>query len=561
MTPDDRDVILLAVSDSGRGEETARRLEEYFCGKYRVLRTSGVADTRKSLSALTDTPAAVAAVLAEEELPDGPGADLLSAEGRGVSAAPGLLLTPGAGPREAGRAGGGPRTAPASPDEEDFWTRVEEALYDAAGPGEHRAVVYGDRRKEKVFRVLRFLRLNHVAYRTDPVTVRGEVSVQVENYPKPLVDPPFIRLAELLGLVRMGHQDRYDLVVAGGGPAGLSAAVNGAALLGWKVLVVERSAPGGTAGTANNRIDNYLGFPDGIEPDELAHLWSRHAGNFHVEWLPASTVETIAASTIDKVPGYRITAKRDDGKTLSVEAKMLLLAGGHTPRAQGGKDENTYLYKGLYYDALPSDVDMYTGTDELVIIGAGDTAGRAAVFFAQKVKKVTMVILDTLGKSMLPGLVDEVRYWVKRGKVVLMEGYEVYEYAGADGYLTTVRVQKCKGGTDKQNIPVAGAYALIGGVPNTGWLKKLKTEKKLEVKLDVKGYVLTGPAAAAKQPMETSLSGVFAAGDIRSGAVRRISAAVGEGGSAVLSMLEYMKDKKITVEGQPRSADALFMSG
>ncbi|MEU6621622.1 FAD-dependent oxidoreductase [Streptomyces litmocidini] len=542
MQKDHRDVVLLVQADPWRGSALAERLKEQFHDNYLVLREASRAEAERALVAAAESGRRIAAVIADEDLPDGSGRELLRAAvvDAALPEASRLLLTVGA--PDAGGAAGGLRLLPLSPADEDLWPVVEEMLFESAGPDAVKVVVNGDRRKKEVFRVLRFLQLNSILYKLEEPKSGCTVAVTVDG--TELHDPKLIELAHRLKLVRHSGRTAYDLIVVGGGPAGLSAAVNAAALFLDNVLVIENVAPGGAAGTASNLIDNYLGFPDGVKADELAQRAMRQALNRKIDWMPAHAATELEQFVLPGVTlpiWYRVTVKTDDGKSASYTAPVVVAACGVAPRRQGGTDEARFEGQGVYYTALPSDAGTVKKGDKIAVVGAGDSAGRAALMFAKAGANVTMIIRNTLAKDMLPRLVKQIK---EEKLITVLEHTNISEYkGGADNQLAGVVV---KPGNKK--LDVTAVYVLIGADPDTAWLEKAGVQVKRRRDTDKTGYVATDTdvkvKAGEKTPpaLATSLPGVFAAGDVRYRGVRRISMAAGEGSSAALSVHNYLKD-------------------
>lgn len=211
-----------------------------------------------------------------------------------------------------------------------------------------------------------------------------------------------------------------------------------------------------------------------------------------------------------------------------MSAAAVVVACGAAARRQGGKHETDYENQGVYYMALPADAEQVSENDEIVVVGAGDTAGRAALMFAEKAAKVTLVVRRTLEESaMLPILVKA----IKESAIRVRSKTEITEYVGTDGRLTSVRV---KTGEATDTLPADAVYVLIGADPDTSWLKGAEVELK-------KNYVVTGTdvSGAAVPAYATSVPGVFAAGDVRYRGVRRIAMAAGEGAAAALAVHNY----------------------
>ncbi|MFF8772529.1 NAD(P)/FAD-dependent oxidoreductase [Kitasatospora sp. NPDC015120] len=570
MTHDKRPVILLAYSDPVRGADLARQVEDYFYGHYRVQGVFTYDDAVHASAELREAPE-LAAVLADERIADG-GHTFLQESATALPDVGRLSLVPGtqAGP-DAGRAPGdegGVRrvTVPADAEgalDEPLELALERTLYERVLPDQATVVVHGHRKQREVFVVERFLRLNGVAYAHDekdpPSGKKVLVTVQKpKENPVSLADPSLIGLAHELGLVLEATPDSKsgeyvcDVAVVGGGPAGISAAVNLKALYGQTPLIVEEFAPGGEAATAINRITNYLGFPDGIEAAELANLWHRHADTYGIAWIPGHRVTDAAKEasgdhpfTLTATPstGDRDNTQADVGTPKKVRARSVVLAFGLNIRRHEGKDAATYAGVGLYYSALPGDADLYRDTkDRVAIIGGGDTAALAAIMFAEAGIRTILIVRGALKDDMLEASASRIK--ALSDFVEVREGTVVREFIGETD--TTTKLPKLTkvlvGPADKQKpatdtLPVAAAYALIGaeGFDETtkAWLTALK------VNILKNGLETVPPADQHASFNMTHADGVFVAGDARAGTVRRIAEAVGDGGSAALGIYNH----------------------
>ena len=336
--------------------------------------------------------------------------------------------------------------------------------------------------------------------------------------------PELRRVAELLGLATEPAASEYDPVIIGAGPAGLAAAVY-CASEGLRTIVVERDAPGGQAGTSS-RIENYLGFPRGVSGDELASRALQQARR-----LGAEILVTRRTMRID-------TATREvhlDGNDL-LHADTIILACGVSWR-QLAVDGCEGL-EGVAYGAARSEAPNTHGLD-VYIVGAGNSAGQAALSFAEHAKSVTILARgETLGKSMSQYLVDQIE---QRKNISTLCGMEVVAAYG-HGSLEAIDVRNAASGKTTR-LACVRLYIFIGADAETEWLPP-------EIALDGHGYVLTGTDVRGagrweleRDPylLETSVPGIFACGDVRSGPVKRVAAAVGEGSMAIAFVHQCLK--------------------
>jgi thioredoxin reductase (NADPH) len=338
--------------------------------------------------------------------------------------------------------------------------------------------------------------------------------------------PAMRELAQHLGLQTNPRRAEYDTVVIGGGPAGLAAAVYGASE-GLRTLVVEREAPGGQAGTSS-RIENYLGFPSGVSGDELASRALKQAGR-----LGAEILVTRCVARIDPQSGE---VHLDGGDV--VRARTLILATGVSWRRLALDGFDRLIGKGIYYGAARSEAGGTHGLD-VHLIGAGNSAGQAAMYFANHARTVTLVVRgDSLEKSMSHYLIEQlagkanVKAWL-RAEVVAAHG---------DTYLTAIDIRDAASGAVSRHDS-GGLFIFIGADAETEWLPP-------EIARDARGYVLTGDDVVKagrwsykRDPflLESSVPGVFACGDVRLSPVKRVASAVGEGSMAIAFVHRYLQ--------------------
>jgi thioredoxin reductase (NADPH) len=332
-------------------------------------------------------------------------------------------------------------------------------------------------------------------------------------------------VAEKLGLQTRPRAGAYDAVIVGGGPAGLAAAVYGASE-GLRTLVIEREAPGGQAETSS-RIENYLGFPTGVSGDELARRALQQASR-----LGAEVMVTRNAIGIDADSKL---VRLDGGQT--VQARSIILATGVSWRRLDTPGFDRLLGKGLYYGAARSEADATQGQD-IHLIGAGNSAGQAAMFFANHARTVTLVVRgDALAKSMSHYLIEQLR---GKPNVEVLLHAEVQALHGDRGLEAIDLADRTTGSV--RRVASGGVFVFIGADAETGWLPEA-------IARDTRGYVHTGEAAARsgrwrieRDPflLETSVPGIFACGDVRSSPVKRVAAAVGEGSMAIAFVHQFL---------------------
>jgi thioredoxin reductase (NADPH) len=402
-----------------------------------------------------------------------------------------------------------------------------------------RALLVGDRWDASFIELRHFLERNQITFRWftfdapdaadqwgGPLPTEDELpAIRVVDGPT-VVRPRLRAVAELLGLATEAIAEEYDTVIVGAGPSGLAAAVYGASE-GLRTIVVEREAPGGQAGTSS-RIENYLGFPSGVSGDELASRALQQARRLGAEILVTRFVTRIDAA--------RNEVHLDGGDIL--RARTIIIACGVTWRRLDIEGFERLAGKGVSYGASRSEAPNTHGLD-VHIVGAGNSAGQAAMFFSSHARTVTIVCRgDSIERSMSRYLVDQL---AARSNVRIRLRSEVAAAQGGDT-LEAIDLRDSSTGETKR-IGSSGLFIFIGADAETSWLPP-------EIALDARGYVLTGSDVcdAGRWPidrdpylLETSVPGIFACGDVRSGPVKRVAAAVGEGSMAIAFVHQYVK--------------------
>ncbi|HEU0204333.1 MAG TPA: FAD-dependent oxidoreductase, partial [Burkholderiaceae bacterium] len=332
-------------------------------------------------------------------------------------------------------------------------------------------------------------------------------------------------VAARLGLQTRPRSHEYDTVIVGGGPAGLAAAVYGASE-GLRTLVIEREAPGGQAETSS-RIENYLGFPTGVSGDELSRRALQQARRLGAEIMVTRAVVAIDPAT--KVVTF------DGGER--VAARAIILATGVSWRRLTTEGFDRLLGKGVFYGASRSEAGTTQGQD-IHLIGAGNSAGQAAMFFANHARTVTLVVRgDSLDKSMSHYLIEQIR---SKPNIQVALRSEVRAVHGDKRLAAIDLLDRSTGATQRRDS--GGVFVFIGADAETGWMPEA-------IARDERGYVRTGDAVARsgrwpldRDPylLETSVPGIFACGDVRSSPVKRVAAAVGEGSMAIAFVHQFL---------------------
>lgn len=413
----------------------------------------------------------------------------------------------------------------------------------AAEQPETEVRVIGPRLDARVHRVAGFLTRNQVAFErvTLDEPVDGQAYPILELVGGASMDAPTMReVATAVGLDVEPSASDYDVVILGAGPAGLTAAVNGAAE-GLRTVVIESLAPGGQAGTST-RIENYTGFPFGISGDDLASRALKQAKRLGAEIVVTRAVEAIHPDRHEIV--------LDGGETLV--APVVIVATGVEWRTLPVPSVEHFIGNGLYYGAARSDAAVAQGQD-VCIIGAGNSAGQAALFFSRHARSVTMLVRgESLEASMSRYLIDQI---AANDGISVQTRSEAVALHGGTGLEGVDVIDKATGETTRR--PYNVLFVMIGADAVTGWLPP-------EIARDVNGYILTGADAAAtdewtadRRPfaLETSAPGIFAVGDVRSGSVKRVAAGVGEGGMAIAFVHQYLALQPRTPAGDLIAAD------
>ena len=402
--------------------------------------------------------------------------------------------------------------------------------------------VVGPRYTLRDHQVRDFLARNHVPYQwLDPEQSSeglellskhglGDRKLPVVFFPdgSSLVQPDQPDLARKIGLSTQAAKEFYDLVIIGAGLAGLAAAVY-AASEGLRTLVIETEAPGGQA-SSSSKIENYLGFPSGLSGADLALRAHTQASRFGAEFL------TQRASGLRSENTYNFV-QLADGREVSCHVCLIAVGVSYRRLDIAGIDRLTGA--GVYYGGAITEARSCSN-EEIYIVGGANSAGQAAMYFAQYAKQVTILIRgDSLERNMSKYLIDQIS---ATSNIRVKTSFRVVEAMG-ESRLECLRLCGPEG---EQVTPATGLFIFIGAAPNTGWLPD-------SVMRDANGFVLSGsdlrtdgrPAKNWTQPrepylLETSLPGIFVAGDVRHGSIKRVASAVGEGSISVQFMHQYL---------------------
>jgi thioredoxin reductase (NADPH) len=547
--------VLLAVDDDPEVLNAIERdLRHHFRADYRVVKASSGAQALDAVRQLLERGAQVALFLVDERMPHMTGTQFLLEAIKIYPDARRVLLTAYADTETA-------ITAinqvgldhyllkPWEPPTVRLYPVLEDLLSDwfaRARPTFDGIRVLGTALSPATYAVKDFLASNQLPYRwedmEDPATVRellsgaigGAVRLPMVFFPDgtELVQPTTRQLAEKVGLQTRARKPFYDLIVIGGGPAGLASAVYGASE-GLRTILVERSGPGGQAGTSS-KIENYLGFPGGISGEDLARRAATQARRFGAE-----IITTQEAVEIRREDPYRKVIL-SDGSELTGYA--LLIAPGMEVRRLAADGIEPLLGAGVYYGAALSEAATYRGCD-VIVVGGANSAGQGAMFFSRYARKVTMLVRGPdIAAGMSSYLVNRIR---ETPNVEVLVHTSVLAARG-HGRLEAVTVVDGVSG-ERRDLAAAAMFIFIGTAPRTQLCGDL-------VMRDSEGFVLTGrevmteghrPAGwtAERDPylFETNVPGIFCAGDARHGSGKRVAAAVGEGSATVSMIHQYLQ--------------------
>lgn len=546
--------VLLSVDDDPSVlSAISRDLRRRYAEQYRILRADSGAVGLEALRELKQRSDPVALFLVDQRMPHMSGVEFLGQARELYPEAKRVLLTAYADTDAAIQAINNAAVhyyllKPWDPPEEQLYPVLDDLLDDWQAnyhPPFSGIRIIGHRWSPEAHQLKDFLARNHVPYQYLDVELNAEAKqvlgdFKLEEAKLPVVilpggevlpTPTVQTVAEKVGLKMQAERRFYDMTIVGGGPAGLAAAVYGASE-GLRTVLIEREATGGQAGTSS-RIENYLGFPSGLSGAELARRATTQAKRFGVEILAPQEATGV------RVDGpYRLLTLADGGE---ISCHALIVAVGLSYRKLNVPGIDKLTGAGVYYGASLTEASA-CADQPVLIVGAGNSAGQAALYLAQTSSKVIMLVRDdSLGKRMSQYLVERIE---TSPNIEVLLGTEVAAVHGEE-HLEAVTIRHHPSGTDEMT-PATGLFIFIGAVPCTDWLKGV-------VKLDERGFILTGPhlreggAVPKDWPLERepfltecSIPGIFAVGDARATSVKRVASAVGEGSITVQFVHQYL---------------------
>jgi thioredoxin reductase (NADPH) len=548
-----RPVLLTVDDDPAVSRAIARDLRRHYGDRYRIVRAESGADALAALRELTARGESTALLLADHRMPGMTGVEFLEQAMDLVPTARRVLLTAYADTDAAIRAINDVDLdhyllKPWDPPEEllypvldellESWSRAARAPFDGI-------TLLGHQWSAETQELKEFLARNQVPYRhltgEDAAGIRRAADLEDDArlpatvFPDGavLVRPSLRDVATRCGLTTTAGSPFYDVVVVGGGPAGLGAAVY-AASEGLRTLLVERTATGGQAGQSS-RIENYLGFPRGVSGNDLAQRARDQATRFGVEVLTAAEVTEIAP----KGDGRSIHFA--DGSQVAAHAVVLATGVSWTRLPARGSEE--FAGRGVYYGAVPHEAADCAG-EEVYVVGAANSAGQAALNFARYARRVVMLVR---GPDLRRGMSEYLVARIEASPVIEVRTCtQVQAVEGGEHVERLVLADANTGGTE--TVPASRLFVFIGARPLTDWLGEA-------FRCDQHGFLQTGPAlldAEGRPPpdwplsrspyhLECSVPGVFVAGDVRAESVKRVASAVGEGAMAVTLVHRYLE--------------------
>ncbi|MDX2160975.1 MAG: FAD-dependent oxidoreductase [bacterium] len=548
--------VILAVDDEPDVLKAVERdLRSAYGSKYRIVRADSGAQALETLAALRLRNETVALFLSDQRMPEMTGVEFLENAIHLYPGAKRVLLTAYADTDAAIRAINSVKIdhyliKPWSPPEERLFPVLNDLLYDweaSFTPPFEGLRIVGHRWSSKTHLLKDFLARNHVPYQwldvetsADAARILQAMNAQEIQLPvavfadgQTLADPSIVEVAGRIGLRTQAESPFYDLVIIGGGPAGLAAAVYGASE-GLNTLLLEREAPGGQAGQSS-RIENYLGFPLGLSGNELARRALDQARKFGAEVLTPAEAVAVHDDATSKI--IRLSTGQE------ITTRTILIATGVAYRRLDVPGIDALTGAGVYYGAAMTEA-LSCRNEDVYIVGGANSAGQAAMYLSKYAAKVTMLVRGTsLADTMSKYLIDQI---AATPNIVVRPCTQVTEAFGSD-HLEAITILDSQTGQSEQ-VTATALFIFIGAQPGTDWLGDL-------VERDDKGFIFSGTDLLrdghrprgwwpSRNPyyLETSVPGIFVAGDVRYGSVKRVASGVGEGSMSVQFVHRFLAE-------------------
>lgn len=546
-------IIFIIDDDPAVLKAVLRDVRARYRSDYKVMATESTTEAFEALTDLKNKGEVVALFLSDQKMPEMLGVEFLEKARKTYPEAKRVLLTAYSDTTAAIRAINEVQLdyylmKPWDPPEEKLYPILDDQLEDWQcyyKPEFEGIKIIGYQWSPKSHQIKDFLSGNMVPYQWVDIesSKEGENILsmnELDHSQLPVIllsngeilkDPEIADIGSKIGMNVQAQQQMYDVAIIGAGPAGLASAVYGGSE-GLKTLLIEKRAPGGQAGTSS-RIENYLGFPKGLSGADLSRRAITQATRFGVEFLSPSEVQSVEVKD-----NYKIL-KLSDGA--SINARAVIITTGVDYRKHPAKGIEDFTGAGIYYGAATTEAQACK-EKHVYIVGGGNSAGQGAMYLSQFAKKVHIVIRkQDLSTSMSHYLIDQIS---KTENIEVLGETEICEAKGSERLEEIV----LEDGNGKRTVPANALFIFIGAKPITGWLGQslvtdqrgfLETGKSLETykqytnawKLDRKPYLL-----------ETCIPGVFAAGDVRAGAMNRVASAVGEGSMAIKFVHQYLSE-------------------
>jgi thioredoxin reductase (NADPH) len=547
-----RPVILTVDDDPEVLQAIARDLRQQYGERFRIIRADSGKTALEAIQQLKLRNESVALFLVDQRMPQMSGIEFLEQAMQIFPEAQRVLLTAYADTDAAIRAINSARLQyyllkPWDPPEEKLYPVLDDLLDDwlaSFRPPFEGIRVVGNRWSPQSHQVKDFLARNQVPYQWLDIELpearelvayaedcRSQLPLVLFSDGGRLVQPTNLQIAEKIGLRTQAERPFYDLLIVGGGPAGLAAAVYGASE-GLSTVMIEREAPGGQAGSSS-RIENYLGFPSGLSGSDLARRAVAQARRFGVEILTPQEAKQIRIED-----PYRVITLIDGSE---VGCHALLIATGVSYRKLDVPGMERLYGAGVYYGAAMTEAIACQG-EEVYIVGGANSAGQAAMYFSKYAQHVTMLVRgESLTKSMSQYLIEQIE---STPNITVRPYCSVVEVHGETSLEKIVIADSSQG--TQETLPATSLFIFIGAMPQTEWLGGL-------VERDKQGFILTGMDLLRDRQrpkgwtldrdpflLEASVPGIFVAGDVRYGSVKRVASGVGEGAIAVQFIHRYL---------------------